>query len=169
MWLNTKHTRTMRNHAFLPHIINPPLLNQAQHRMERASHLKRANLLEILRLEKQPDLRLRRLSSLPLRALQRFAALWCRSEVGQRGIREDWGSVDVGFDEVVRCDDGVARQWQAYGRHIVRDEAPSGRRGIVVVRNAMVGGGVVFMSLRRRRAEVVAGWLRRKSCRSRVF
>ena len=64
-----KPTRTMRNHALPPNILNSPLLHQAQHRMKRASDLKRANLLEILRLEEQPDLWLRRLPSLPLRAL----------------------------------------------------------------------------------------------------
>ena len=75
--------------------------------------------------------------------------------------------MDVGFDKVMGCDDGVARQWQAYGRHLVGDEAPGVRRGTVVVGDAMMGG-VVFMSPRERRAEVVAGWLRRNSCRTRV-
>lgn len=110
-----RHTRAMRNHSLVPYLVDPLLLHQPQYSMERASNLERPNLLEILRLEEQPELRLRRLLPLPLCALQRLWRLWSGSEIGKRGVGEHRCGVDVRFDQAMRGANGVARQWQVYG------------------------------------------------------
>lgn len=91
----------MRNHPLLPHLLNPIFLDQSQQRMERAPHLERPNALEILALEEQPDLRLRRLLALPLRAFQRFGGLWRGCEVRERRVGLHLRLVDVRLDELV--------------------------------------------------------------------
>lgn len=78
--------------------------------MECPSNLERPNLLEVLGLEEQPDLRPCRRSTLPCRSLQRLSALRCGCEVGERGVGEHRRGVDVGFDQAVSSANGVARQ-----------------------------------------------------------
>ena len=73
----------MRDHTPPPHALNPLRipLNQPLHGMKCTPDLERANALEILTLEEQLDVWLRRLLPLPERSPQRIGSLRRRREV----------------------------------------------------------------------------------------
>ena len=102
-----KRTRTMRNNPLLPPTtLNPTLIpHKPLNSMKRAPDLKRSNPLQILTLEPQPQLRLRRRAA--LEACSRQVARR-RGQLGQ-GLRRGYGSeVDVWLYEGVGFLDGGA-------------------------------------------------------------
>lgn len=75
--------------------------------MKRSSSLERANPLEILALEPEPNLWVRRsFGSLPFRPLQLFESTRGGSELVESGICEHGRLVDVGLDKGVSGEDG---------------------------------------------------------------
>lgn len=65
----------MRNNPPPPNLLLPPLLNESQQSMKRAPGLERANALQILAFEEEPDGRVRRCLPLVGRSLQRIWGL----------------------------------------------------------------------------------------------
>lgn len=100
----------MGDDPFLPHLINAPLFDESQHGMESAPHFERADALQILALEEQPERWFRRFLARPLRVFQCCRRLWCGCEVVERRVRKDWRAVDVWFDELVSIFDRCAVQ-----------------------------------------------------------
>jgi hypothetical protein len=100
----------MCDDALLPHFINASLLDESQHGMEGAPHLERADALQILAFEKQPERWFRRFLARPLRVLQCCRRLGGGCEPAERRVRQDWRAVDVWLDELVGRFDRCAVQ-----------------------------------------------------------
>lgn len=100
----------MRNHAPFSDLLNSLLVNESSDSMESPTDFECAYALEVFAFKEQFDLRPRWLLSFPLCALECFSRLRCRGEVRERSVCLDWCEVDVWLDELVCCDDGVARQ-----------------------------------------------------------
>jgi hypothetical protein len=136
----------MRNNSLPPHFLNALLFDQAQHSVKGAAHFERADALEVLALEKQAYLRLRRFLPLPLRSLQRFRRLRRRCEIRQRRVCQDWCSVDVRLDKFMSSFHRlpIQRSGGSIGRHVVLSRF----RDMVGLRELICGGcrGNVGMS-----------------------
>jgi hypothetical protein len=100
----------VRDDSTLAHFILAHFLHEAEDGVECAAHFERADTLEVLAFEKQPDLRLCRFLAFPLRALECFGGLRGRCECGQGRVCEDGRAMDVWFDEGVGSHYGLTRQ-----------------------------------------------------------
>jgi hypothetical protein len=70
-----RRTTTVRYDTTFAHFVFAHFFHEAQDGVECAAHFERADALQILTFEEQPDLRLRWLLALPLRALECFGRL----------------------------------------------------------------------------------------------